>query len=249
MHVTPVRDTIASSDGGRRATVRGKMDHSLGVAESVAEELRFDCRVDAERIVVDGYSSTIVLRGAVRTYAEKCRAAQIAGAIRGVAAVENELEVRLAIGGYRTDDGLEQLAAVIMQNHSALSDPLPRVTSRDGWLTIGGVVTTKAQKRAAEEALRSVTGIRGITNLLEVEPTADVTADKTFPNSVQRRARLAVNDIRVEVHDRTLTIHGTVASYEEHDALIELASSRRGIVYVDDHVVVRPSVASNVRPA
>jgi osmotically-inducible protein OsmY len=217
-------------------------DASAVLAAAVTEELRWDPLVDVERINVSAEESRITLQGVVRTYAQKCRAGKIAREIRGVVDVKNELDVRLAIGSYRTDDGLEQLAASIMQNHSALCDPLPRVTAHDGWLTLSGVVAAEAQKRAAEDALRDLTGIRGIANCIEVAPRTEDAGDAaTFRAAVQRRGKLGVKKLKVEVNGGAIAIDAKVTSCAEHDALIELASCRRGIVSVEDRVIVQPT--------
>jgi osmotically-inducible protein OsmY len=211
------------------------------VVRSVSEELRWDPRIDAERIIVSGDDRTITLAGTVRSYSAKCCAEKIAREIRGVGGVTNELEVRLTIGSYRTDAGLERLTFEILQNHTAMCDPLPRITIRDGWLTLDGVVTSDVQKRCAEEALRDVAGIRGIDNHIVVAPPANGGgAAEAFEAAVRRRAALAVRELKVEVSGMTMAVYGKVTSCTEHDALIELASRRCGIARVEDHVVVQP---------
>lgn len=244
MRVTSISDSIPSATRLAAAMVRRPMnaDASAVLAAAVTEELRWDPLVDVERISVSAEDSKVILRGVVRTYAQKCRAERIAREIRGVVDVKNELDVRLAIGSYRTDEGLEQLAASIMQNHSALCDPLPRVTARDGWLTLSGVVTVEAQKRAAEDALRDLTGIRGIVNRIEIAPRTEDPGDAgTFCATVLRRGNLGVKELKVEVHGGAIAIDAKVNSCAERDALIELAACRRGIVSVEDRVIVQPA--------
>lgn len=220
------------------------------LVRAVIEELRWDPRVDAKRVTVSADDRTISLKGVVRSYSEKCCAEKIAREIRGVVNVKNDLEVRLTIGSYRTDSGLERLTAEILQNHTALCDPLPRVRAREGWLTLEGVVTSEVQKRSAEETLRDVAGVRGITNDIEVTPRSNGTgAAKAFEEAVQRRAALAVHELKVEVSGMTMSVYGKVDSCVEHDALIELASRRRGIARVVDHVIVQPSNTERIRSA
>ena len=210
------------------------------LVRAVSEELRSDPRIASDRIRVTAEERTITLTGAVPSYSVKCCAQRIARELRGVVDVRNDLEVRLPIGSYRTDAGLERLTFEILQNHTALCDPLPRVTARDGWLTLDGTVLSDVQKRSAEEALRDVAGIRGITNRIIVAPPAN-----GGDAAVHRRAALAVHELKVEVSGMTMAVYGEVASCAEHDALIELASRRRGIARVEDHVVVDPPGAQS----
>src|SRR4051794_2887281 len=95
-------------------------DDAPGLAAAVTEELCGDPLIETERITVAAAEGVITLRGVVRTFAQKCRAERITREIRGVCDVRNALDVRLVIGGYRTDEGLEFLASSILQNHSAL---------------------------------------------------------------------------------------------------------------------------------
>ena len=211
------------------------------LVRSVSDELRWDPRIDSERIVVSADDRIVTLSGSVPSYSAKCCAEKIAREIHGVVEVKNDLEVRLTIGACRTDSGLERLTSEILQNHTSLCDPLPRITARDGWLTLDGVVTSDVQKRCAEEALRDVAGIRGITNNIVVAPPADGgDAAEAFEAAVRRRAAPAVRELKVEVSGMTMAVYGKVASCAERDALIELASRRPGIAQVEDHVVVQP---------
>ncbi len=52
--------------------------------------------------------------------------------------------------------------------------PDDRITTRvaEGFITIAGTVNRDAQKDAAERCAREVKGVRGITNKIEVDPTA-----------------------------------------------------------------------------
>ena len=218
------------------------------LVRSVSDELRWDPRIDAERIVVSADDRRITLTGTVQSYSAKCCAEKIAREIRGVVEVKNDLEVRLPIGSYRTDAGIERLTSEILQNHTSLCDPLPRITIRDGWLTLDGIVTSDVQKRSAEDALRDVAGIRGVTNNIVVTPPANGGgAAEAFEAAVRRRAALAVRELKVEVSGMTMTVYGKVSSCVEHDALIELASRRRGIARVEDHVVVQPLTIGSLR--
>src|SRR5438270_3908586 len=65
------------------------------VVRAVSEELRWDPRIDSERIIVTADDRTITLIGSVRSYAARCFAEKIAREISGVGGVKNELEVRL----------------------------------------------------------------------------------------------------------------------------------------------------------
>jgi osmotically-inducible protein OsmY len=116
------------------------------------------------------------------------------------------------------------------------------LTASEGWLTVEGTVSSEAEKRSAEETLRDVAGVRGITNRIVVTPRPHgAGAAQAFERAVQRRAALAVHELKVEVSGMTMSVYGRVGSCVEHDALIELAFRRRGIAKVKDHIIVQPT--------
>ena len=107
---------------------------------TIQEELQWDPAVDPARIRVRIVGGVAVLEGAVRTYAEKCRAEAIVKRMQGITAVRNELEVRLTIGDYRTDETLQRVLQEGLDALARMPEVRPRVAVRDGWVTLLGEV-------------------------------------------------------------------------------------------------------------
>ena len=141
------------------------------MVDRIREELDADPRIDATKIsVAASYGGTVILGGTVHSYAEKCWAEDVARAVSGVTGVENELDVRITIGDYRTDDMLQRIVSDVLDALCAMPDVRPGVVVRDGWLTLTGTAEWPFQKQAAEESVRQIAGIRGITNNIRVTP-------------------------------------------------------------------------------
>jgi osmotically-inducible protein OsmY len=137
--------------------------------DDIVEAFRADPRIDAGRIAIaasDG--GTVVLNGVVRTLSEKCRAEEIAAAVEGVTSVRNDLEVRLTIGDYRTDECLCRVTNDVIQALAGLSPERPHATVDSGWVTLAGRVRWRFQKRMIEDLLTQIAGIRGISNEIAV---------------------------------------------------------------------------------
>lgn len=218
-----------------------------GLQRIVVDELLWDPRIDASNVVVSADGDTVTLAGSVHSYSEKCRAEALARRVRGVVEVKNALEVRLTIGDYRTDATLERLATDILESLPAMLPERPRVTVRDGWLTLDGVVGSAPQKRTIENAFLHVAGIRGLTNRINIIPRSkDAEAKRAFEKAVLRSAALTVADLSAEVAGATIVIRGTVGSCVEHDALLDLAWCAPGIARVEDRIVVRPRMDERV---
>jgi osmotically-inducible protein OsmY len=157
--------------GWTRVTFSSVSRYSQQLLESVLAELEGDPRIDAGKIaVLAGYDGTVSLTGSVRSYAEKCWSEELVRRVPGVSAVANELVVRLTIGDYRTDAMLHRIVTDVLDALCAMPDVRPTVSVQDGWVTLIGAVDWPFQKQAAEESIRQIAGIRGITNDIRVEP-------------------------------------------------------------------------------
>jgi osmotically-inducible protein OsmY len=135
--------------------------------QAVVGALRRDPVIDAARIAVLIDDTAVILGGAVRTYAEKCLAEEIARKVRGAAAVVNELEVRITVGDYRTDATLERVLREVFESLAGF-DERPAVSVSRGWITLDGSVVWSFQKQLAEQVVRHIAGVRGITNRVGV---------------------------------------------------------------------------------
>lgn len=212
-----------------------------GLQRNVADELRWDPRLDASKVAVSVDDAEVTLSGSVPSYSEKRCAEALARRVRGVVAVKNALDVRLTIGNYRTDSTLLRLSTDILESLPAMLPERPNVTVWEGWLTLDGIVESAAQKQNVEDAFLHIAGIRGVSNRIRIVPRSkNAEAKRAFEEAVRRSAALTVADLCAEISGRTIVVRGTVGSCVEHDVLLEIASCAPGITSVEDHIVVRP---------
>lgn len=138
------------------------------LSRTILEELSRDPAVDASRISVSVHGGEVTLGGAVRSYSEKCRAESVARELSAPLDVRNAIEVRLSIGNYRSDAGLSHLTNEVLENYVVLSDEPPQAAVQNGWVTLRGIVTSDFRKKTAEAVVRELSGVRGITNEIQV---------------------------------------------------------------------------------
>ncbi|MEW5854480.1 MAG: BON domain-containing protein [Myxococcota bacterium] len=123
------------------------------------------------------------------------------------------------------------------------------VDTRDGVVTLFGVVPTQEARVAAESDAMKVKGVRRVINELQVVPSArqeKVEArDEDLMRSIKRALdaddRLRDEDIRVTVRDGVARLTGTVTS--EDDRLEATTTARRvkGVRSVDEDLKVKAS--------
>jgi osmotically-inducible protein OsmY len=92
----------AATEAVRRLTgVLGVTDHIVvkprvtqaGIQTKIEQAFKRSAEIDAQRIIVEVVGSTVVLRGSVRSRAEKQEAERVAWASPGVANVKNDLTI------------------------------------------------------------------------------------------------------------------------------------------------------------
>jgi osmotically-inducible protein OsmY len=117
-------------------------------------------------VAVTEMAGTVTLRGTVPSLRERRAAIEIARAVRGVRAVEDELVVDPR-DHYR-DDELRGIALQALMSDGEVPIDQINVTVADAWLTLTGRVRRQSESNAAFEVVSTVPGVGGITNKIEV---------------------------------------------------------------------------------
>src|SRR5690242_4230739 len=135
------------------------------IQEDVIRELHWDPTVDATQVGVSAKDGVVTLTGNVTSYAEKYAAEAAAKRVHGVRAVANELEVKLPRSSQRTDQDIALSAVNALKASAWVPDERIKVTVSNGWVTLEGEVEGQYEKTEAENAVRFLTGVKGVTNL------------------------------------------------------------------------------------
>jgi osmotically-inducible protein OsmY len=137
--------------------------------DTVQTELGWEPRLDAGNIGVTAKSGVVTLTGNVHSFAEKHAAETATRRVRGVKAVAEELEVHLPFSVKRDD---RDIAAAIV-NRFAWDTQVPhdhvKATVEKGRVTLTGEVEWQFQKEAAEEHVRYLLGVVGVSNQLTLK--------------------------------------------------------------------------------
>ena len=181
------------------------MTNSTNLQHVVQEELEWEPSVDASQIGVGAIQSGVVtLTGTVATYAEKVSAERAAKRVSGVRVVANDIEVRPIGSMKRTDTDIAQ--AVLRALDWDIAVPHEKIKARvdDGWVTLEGEVALQFQRAAAENAVRRLNGVRGVTNQirLQARPLAQPAEVKDrIEAALRRSAEIDARGIQVDAKD------------------------------------------------
>jgi len=209
------------------------------IQRDVLDELKWDMRVRPNEVGVSVKDGIITLTGQVDSYMKKLAAENAAHRVHGVKAVVNDLEVRLPGAAERTDTDLAAAVVNALRWDAGIPAGKLDVTVSQGWVTLKGEVEHGFQKRDAERAIRYLSGIRGITNLIAVKPSVSpVDLKQNIEKELVRNAETDAKHITVEVDDRKVILRGTVRSYAEKKAAENAAWLAPGVSEVENRLVI-----------
>jgi osmotically-inducible protein OsmY len=231
--------------GGFFDTWRSPMRSDQDIRRDVELELDWDPEIDARDIAVTAKSGVVTLTGFTKSYAHKYQAERDAKRVYGVVAVANDIEVRLPAIDQRPDPDIARDAVARLRNELPLFADDIKILVKHGWLTLEGAVEWNFQRDRAEAAVRRVNGIKGVSNMIVVNPLVTPSdLKREIEDAFKRNAELDANNIQVEVSDGVVTLKGKVRSLAERQEAQRVAWWAPGVTRVDNRLVVSPELVA-----
>jgi osmotically-inducible protein OsmY len=212
------------------------------IERDVKEELKWEPGLlDVSDIAVSVKKGVVTLAGFVRSYTDKYEAEAAAKRVAGVAGVANDLEVRMPSVDERPDPEIARDAVAAIKSQLPLSWEHIKVVVKDGWVNLEGQVEWQYQRVTAEDAVRPIKGIKGVSNLIKLRPRAEPSEIKRrIQEAFRRNAEIDANRITVETNGGEVILKGTVRSWMERAEAERTAWSAPGVTKVEDRIIVSP---------
>jgi osmotically-inducible protein OsmY len=216
------------------------MKTDLQLQRDVLEELKFEPSIREVEIGVAAKDGVVTLTGFVDSYAEKFSAEHTAERVGGVKAIADELKVKLPGSYQRSDTDIAHAAVNALRWDIQVPDDRIKAAVEDGWIDLQGDVEWQYQKWAAEGAVRNLTGVKGVTNLITVKPkkASAFEVGQKIKDSMRRHAERDADRITIEAKDGRVTLRGTVSSFAERQDAERAAWQAPGVTNVDDMIAV-----------
>jgi len=204
--------------------------------QDVLQELKYEPSISASEIGVTAKDGIVGLTGNVQNFAAKYVAVHATESVGGVKAVTDELKVDLPAFHDRDDEDIARAALSELQWDVMVPADRIKLKVADGWITLEGEVDDKYQQTAAENALRNLTGVKGVSNLITLKrPAVSSSEVKTnIEQALHRAAEVDVNNIKVSVENDKVILKGKVSSWVERDEAERAAWSAPGVNEVVD---------------
>jgi osmotically-inducible protein OsmY len=215
------------------------MKSDLQLQRDVQDELRWEPSVNAAAIGVSVTDGIVTLTGPVETFAEKRGAVRSTQRVAGVRGIADNLEVRLPHLQERTDADIARAAIHILEWNVFVPHGRVTVTVHNGWITLEGVVEWQYQRAAAEHAVHSLRGVRGVTNVITVKPAVTAPGVKAhIEAALRRRAAADGQDITVDIRGPKAILSGSVRSWAAREEADAAAWAAPGVYEVENRLIV-----------
>jgi osmotically-inducible protein OsmY len=148
-------------------------------------------------------------------------------------------EVRLPFSSERTDEDIARAAANALDWTADIPRDQIKVTVNGGWITLKGVVPSYFQKLAAEAAVRDLFGVKGVRNLIDVQPSVNkAVVKRAIEEALKRDVEVDAQGIEVETIGNKVILKGNVRSWLEKREAELVAWRAPGVAAVENEIEV-----------
>ena len=209
------------------------------IKRDVEDELRWDPDIDTTDVGVAVHSGVVTLTGFVRSYAQRTQAERDAKRVAGVVDVANDIEVRLPVLDQRPDPEIARDAVAALKAELPYSSETIKVVVKDGRMTLEGSVDWQYARERAENAVKRIRGVKGVTNTIELKPkVAPYEIRRKIEDAFRRSAEIDASRVTVEANGSEVILRGTVKSWAEREEAERAAWAAPGVTRVDNRVII-----------
>jgi osmotically-inducible protein OsmY len=205
----------------------------------VMAELQWEPRVDHANIGVAAKDGVVTLSGFVSNYSSKIAAEKAARRVKGVRGLAEEIEVRFASDPKTSDPEIAKRIADMFDWSVTIPRDKVAVKVEHGWVTLSGTVDYHFHRQSAKDLASRITGVKGVTNLVEVK-TAPSPADvkDRIIAAFKRNADLDASTITVVADGSTVRLGGKVHAWYERQIAERAAWAAPGVNRIEDNIAV-----------
>lgn len=213
------------------------MKTNESLQKDVQDAIKWEPLLHAAEIGVIVKDGIVTLTGTVDSYTKKLEAEHAAKMVSGVKAVVEKIDIRYGSYGKKSDSEIaSEIINAFRWNWSIPEDKI-KVKVENGWVTIEGTVNWNYQKESANDAVKNLLGVIGVTNKITIKSdVADLVEKKEIEKALARNWTINHDNIKVKVAANEVTLSGIVNSYYEKDEAERIAWNAPGVNSVNNEL-------------
>lgn len=194
--------------------------------------------LDGAHVGVAVEHGIVTLSGHVASYAEKGAIERAVLRVSGVRALTEQVTVRPAGAARTGDEALAARVAATLERDVGVAPGTVAIKVEGGSVTLQGSVPCPTLKATLDARLTALVGVRGIVDLVTIEPRAQADAIKAAILDVLERAPTDADTIAVTLEGDNVTLDGRVCAWGERELAEQAAWSVPGVRAVADHLTL-----------
>ena len=207
--------------------------------KDVQDAIKWEPLLKAAEIGVTAKDGVINLTGTVNSYSKKLEAEEAAKKIAGVRAVVEKIEVMLGSGSTKSDNEIASEVLNVFDWHWNIPENKVKVKVEGGWVTLDGELPWNFQKEAVKRSVNNLTGVRGVTNNINIiSDLREEIVKIDIEDAIGRNWSINANDIKVDVSGNKVTLSGKVGSWYQKEETERIAWNAPGIEAVNNELVI-----------
>lgn len=206
--------------------------------QDVQEAIKWEPMLHPAEIGVTASDGVVSLTGTVDSIVKKKQAENAARNVSGVKVLVENIQVKLPDSKVKTD--IEIGAEIISAFTSNVIIPQDKIKVKveNGWVDLDGELPWDYQREITENAIQFLPGIKGIFNNITINPdTKDAVSKKKVEEALKRSA-VDEREITVSVSGTTVTLTGTVHSWQQKEEAGRIAWKTPGIKHLNNKLEV-----------
>jgi osmotically-inducible protein OsmY len=213
------------------------MKTDLELKRDVLTELSWDALVPEARVGVAVNDGVVTLAGHLDSYSEKVATKRAVERVAGVKAIAVELEV-IPMGVHqRSDTEIAMAVEHFLGWNTSVPQGRVNVTVEKGWVTLSGELDWNFQRRTVERTVRSLKGVVGITDNIQLKVLPIPTnLTHRIQEALTRQAEREARRIDISVDGGVVTLRGHVHSWAERSAAEGTTWSAPGVSRVNNEL-------------
>jgi len=215
------------------------MRSDIELEREILARLRREPSISHEDMAIAVKDGVVTLTGVASSFTEWHTAERVVERVLGVKELVNKMIVGRAAGAHRTDAELAHAVVNAFKWDVLVPADSIRVTVTNGQVVLEGDMPWNFPRMAAERMVRNLAGVRGVTNLIQVqEIPAPSDVKQRITAALRRQAELDAERITVEAKGHAITLRGTVRTLAEQREAEDAAWRAPGVTRVENELVV-----------